>query len=158
MPRARASAWDGRTAGCPAHAKSSFHFRGARRSPACPTAGTSRGTRGSSASHRAGVAGASSSSSAPVTGVRAPCSPGPWIAGATLGEQGARHPPFAFDLPTTRSAGPHRLVLRVDDTPHPFKLEGKQGYGPAHGIWQTIYLEARGSAAAPAVPFPHPRG
>ena len=36
-----------------------------------------------------------------------------------------------------------RLVLRVDDTPHPFKLEGKQGYGNARGIWQTVYLEAR---------------
>jgi hypothetical protein len=35
------------------------------------------------------------------------------------------------------------LELRVDDTPHPFKLEGKQGYGEAKGIWQTVYLEAR---------------
>jgi hypothetical protein len=34
-------------------------------------------------------------------------------------------------------------VLRVDDSPHPFKLEGKQGYGEAKGIWQTVYLEAR---------------
>jgi hypothetical protein len=32
----------------------------------------------------------------------------------------------------------------VDDTDHEFKLEGKQGYGKARGIWQTIYLEARG--------------
>jgi beta-galactosidase/beta-glucuronidase len=31
----------------------------------------------------------------------------------------------------------------VDDTPHPFKLEGKQGYGKARGLWQTVYLEAR---------------
>ena len=36
-----------------------------------------------------------------------------------------------------------RLVLRVDDTPHAFKLEGKQGYGKARGLWQTVYLEAR---------------
>jgi hypothetical protein len=34
-------------------------------------------------------------------------------------------------------------VLRVDDTAHPFQLEGKQGYGKARGIWQTAYLEAR---------------
>ena len=34
-------------------------------------------------------------------------------------------------------------MLRVDDTPHPFKLEGKQGYGKARGMWQTVYLEAR---------------
>src|SRR2546430_8184027 len=26
-----------------------------------------------------------------------------------------------------------------------FKLEGKQGYGNARGIWQTPYLEARGA-------------
>jgi hypothetical protein len=36
-----------------------------------------------------------------------------------------------------------QLVLRVDDTALPFKLEGKQGYGEAKGIWQTVYLEAR---------------
>jgi hypothetical protein len=42
--------------------------------------------------------------------------------------------------------GEHRLVLRVDDSPHPFKLEGKQGYGPARGLWQTVYLEARPAA------------
>ena len=34
--------------------------------------------------------------------------------------------------------------MRVDDSPHPFKLEGKQGYGKARGMWQTVYLEARG--------------
>jgi hypothetical protein len=36
-----------------------------------------------------------------------------------------------------------RLVIRADDRPRPFKLEGKQGYGNARGIWQTVYLEAR---------------
>ena len=41
------------------------------------------------------------------------------------------------------SARSSRLVLRVDDEPRPFKLEGKQGYGNARGIWQTVYLEAR---------------
>ncbi|HEX2781318.1 MAG TPA: glycoside hydrolase family 2 TIM barrel-domain containing protein, partial [Gemmatimonadaceae bacterium] len=30
------------------------------------------------------------------------------------------------------------------DRDHPFKLEGKQGYGKARGLWQTAYLEARG--------------
>ena len=39
-----------------------------------------------------------------------------------------------------------RLVLRVDDTPHAFKLVGKQGYGKARGLWQTVYLEARPAA------------
>ena len=34
----------------------------------------------------------------------------------------------------TRVSGrAQRIVLRVDDSPHPFKLEGKQGYGKARG-------------------------
>ncbi|MHC4582250.1 MAG: glycoside hydrolase family 2 protein, partial [Planctomycetota bacterium] len=46
-----------------------------------------------------------------------------------------------------------RLVLRVDDTPREFKLEGKQGYGRAAGIWQTVYLEARPEVAFETVHF-----
>ena len=46
--------------------------------------------------------------------------------------------------------------MRVDDSPHPFKLEGKQGYGKARGMWQTVYLEARGGDPLEAVHFtPH---
>ena len=73
--------------------------------------------------------------------VAAPVSP----SGDLFAHRGG-YTPFEFEL--TGSALPgarHRLVLRVDDTPHPFKLEGKQGYGPARGIWQTVYLEARGT-------------
>src|SRR5260370_139425 len=40
---------------------------------------------------------------------------------------------------------PQWLNARVEDRPHPFKLEGKQGYGKARGMWQTVSLEARGS-------------
>src|SRR5262245_17461563 len=65
-----------------------------------------------------------------------------WLDGKKLGEHQGGYTPFAYELPRGLTAGPHRLVLRVDDTPHPFKLEGKQGYGPARGIWQTIYLDA----------------
>ena len=35
--------------------------------------------------------------------------------------------------PLAAQDDPAALVIRVDDTPHPFKLEGKQGYGPARG-------------------------
>ena len=52
------------------------------------------------------------------------------------------------------------LVIRVDDDagdPRKFKrgyaLYGKQGYGNARGIWQTIYLEARGNNFIDAVHF-----
>ena len=36
------------------------------------------------------------------------------------------------------------LNIRVDDKRRMFTLYGKQGYGNARGIWQTIYLESRG--------------
>ena len=69
-----------------------------------------------------------------------------WLDGALLGEHQGGYTPFAVELtPRVRAGQNQRLVLRVDDTPHPFKLEGKQGYGPARGIWQTVYLEARGA-------------
>ena len=70
-----------------------------------------------------------------------------WLDGTKLGEHQGGYTPFAMEL--TRAARPgtaQRLVLRVDDRPHPFKLEGKQGYGKARGPWQTVYLEARGDA------------
>ncbi|MFN2571818.1 MAG: glycoside hydrolase family 2 protein [Gemmatimonadales bacterium] len=76
-----------------------------------------------------------------------------WLDGAKIGEHQGGYTPFAFELPADLTTGPHRLVLRVDDTPHAFKLEAKQGYGAAHGIWQTIYLEARGSAPLAAIHF-----
>ena len=66
-----------------------------------------------------------------------------WLDGTKLGEHQGGYTPFSFELPSRARDEPHWLVLRVDDTPHPFKLEGKQGYGPARGIWQTVYLEAR---------------
>ncbi len=43
--------------------------------------------------------------------------------------------------------------MRVDDSPFPFKLEGKQGYGEAKGIWQTVYLESRGTIAMKQIHF-----
>ena len=72
-----------------------------------------------------------------------------WLDGHELGTHEGGYTPFEFELtPELRRAarGTHRLVIRVDDAPRPFKLEGKQGYGNARGIWQTVYLEARGTA------------
>jgi hypothetical protein len=79
-----------------------------------------------------------------------------WLDGQPLGSSQGGYTPF--DLELTRPARPgtdQRLVLRVDDTPHPFKLEGKQGYGKARGLWQTIYLEARPAVFADSFEF-HP--
>ena len=69
-----------------------------------------------------------------------------WLDGNKLGEHRGGYTPFEFDLTAFTNPGKEQtLVIRVDDTPLPFKLEGKQGYGRAAGIWQTIYLEARPS-------------
>jgi hypothetical protein len=67
-----------------------------------------------------------------------------WLDGQPIGGYQGGYTPFELEL--TKAAKPgqdQRLVLRVDDTPHAFKLEGKQGYGKARGLWQTAYLEAR---------------
>ncbi|MGQ9589155.1 MAG: glycoside hydrolase family 2 protein [Planctomycetota bacterium] len=67
-----------------------------------------------------------------------------WLDGELLGRHRGGYTPFEFELtPRARAGSEHALVLRADDSPHPFKLEGKQGYGRARGIWQTVYLEAR---------------
>jgi hypothetical protein len=77
-----------------------------------------------------------------------------WLDGEELGTQQGGYTPFAFELtPHVRPGDRHRLVMRVDDTPHGYRLEGKQGYGNARGIWQTPYLEARGDAALEWVHF-----
>jgi hypothetical protein len=77
-----------------------------------------------------------------------------WLDGAALGEHRGGYTPFEFELTShARWGEKQQLVLRVDDTPHPFKLEGKQGYGQAKGIWQTVYLEARAQLHLQTVHF-----
>jgi hypothetical protein len=67
-----------------------------------------------------------------------------WLDGNLLGAYQGGYTPFELELTRFLKAGAdQRLFLRVDDSPHAFKLEGKQGYGKARGPWQTVYLEAR---------------
>lgn len=67
-----------------------------------------------------------------------------WLDGQPLGEHRGGYTPFEFELTSHVQWGREQsFVARVDDTPHAFKLEGKQGYGDVKGIWQTVYLEAR---------------
>ncbi|MHC4518159.1 MAG: glycoside hydrolase family 2 protein [Planctomycetota bacterium] len=77
-----------------------------------------------------------------------------WLDGQKVGTFQGGYTPFEFELTDHVKPGQdQQLVLRVDDTKHPFKLEGKQGYGPARGIWQTIYLEARPQVAIETIQF-----
>jgi hypothetical protein len=77
-----------------------------------------------------------------------------WLDGNLLGHYQGGYTPFEFDLtPYLKKGETQHLVLQVDDTPHPFKLEGKQGYGRAAGIWQTVYLESRPSVALETIHF-----
>lgn len=67
-----------------------------------------------------------------------------WLDGKPIGSNRGGYTQFEMELtPHVEWGKEQSLVLRVDDLPHPFKLEGKQGYGEAKGIWQTVYLEAR---------------
>ncbi len=67
-----------------------------------------------------------------------------WLDGQPLGSHRGGYTPFELELtPHLKPGQEQHLILRVDDTARAFKLEGKQGYGNARGIWQTIYLEAR---------------
>ncbi|MBW3628485.1 MAG: glycoside hydrolase family 2 [Gemmatimonadetes bacterium] len=77
-----------------------------------------------------------------------------WLDGAPLGSHQGGYTPFEMELtPHLRPGQAQRLVIRVDDAPRAFRLDGKQGYGNARGIWQTPYLEARGSAPLRAIHF-----
>ncbi|MEN8201488.1 MAG: sugar-binding domain-containing protein [Bacteroidota bacterium] len=75
-----------------------------------------------------------------------------WINGNLVGTHQGGYNQFEFELTDFLYQGEkHQLVLRVDDTAHPYKLEGKQGYGEAKGIWQTVFLESRGDIALNAI-------
>ena len=77
-----------------------------------------------------------------------------WIDGNLLGTYQGGYTPFEFDItPYIKKGQSQTLVVKVDDTPLPFKLEGKQGYGEAKGIWQTVYLETRGNTFLKKVHF-----
>ena len=77
-----------------------------------------------------------------------------WLDGQRLGEHQGGYTPFEFELTAhARPGTKQQLTVRVDDVDRAFKLEGKQGYGNARGIWQTPYLEARGAAVLDELHF-----
>lgn len=66
-----------------------------------------------------------------------------WLDGKELGSFEGGYVPFEFELSGLKAGTSQKLVIRVDDKRREYALYGKQGYGNARGIWQTIYLEAR---------------
>lgn len=77
-----------------------------------------------------------------------------WLDGVLLGEHQGGYVPFSFELSDELRFGESQeLIIRVDDARRDFTLYGKQGYGDARGIWQTIYLEARGQNFLDALHF-----
>jgi len=77
-----------------------------------------------------------------------------WLDGNLLGKHQGGYVPFSFEISEfVRYGETQKLVIRVDDARREFTLYGKQGYGDARGIWQTIYLEARGKEYLDALHF-----
>lgn len=81
------------------------------------------------------------------------------FAGKKLGTHIGGYTPFEFELTDLVKHGERQFVeIKVYD-PNDEKarnghyLYGKQGYGNARGIWQTVYLEARGNTWADSVKF-----
>ena len=59
------------------------------------------------------------------------------------GIPGSRSIRFECELQEVKFGEPQKIVIKADDTASDAHLYGKQGYGNARGIWQTVYLEAR---------------
>lgn len=77
-----------------------------------------------------------------------------WLDGKLLGSHQGGYVPFEFELTDhLKYDQDMTLVVRADDARRPHTLYGKQGYGNARGIWQTIYLEARGQEYIEAIHF-----
>jgi hypothetical protein len=77
-----------------------------------------------------------------------------WLDGKLLGNHQGGYVPFEFELTQYLEYGQDQtLVIRADDIRRSHTLYGKQGYGNARGIWQTVYLEARGKEYLEAVHF-----
>jgi len=77
-----------------------------------------------------------------------------WLDGQLIGKHQGGYVPFSLELTDYLQYNQvQNLVIRVDDARRDFTLYGKQGYGNARGIWQTIYLEARGQNYLEALHF-----
>jgi hypothetical protein len=66
-----------------------------------------------------------------------------WLNGEKIGKHSGGYIPFDFNISKALNEGKNQLVVRVEDEELDNRPSGKQYYGNAKGIWQTVYLEAR---------------
>jgi beta-galactosidase/beta-glucuronidase len=66
-----------------------------------------------------------------------------WLNGHLAGEHKGGYVPFEFNITSFLNKGSNQLVVRVEDEELDDRPSGKQYYGNAKGIWQTVYLEPR---------------
>ena len=66
-----------------------------------------------------------------------------WINGKPAGEHRGGYVPFEFNITDKLVSGDNTVVVRVEDEELENRPSGKQYYGNAKGIWQTVYLEPR---------------
>lgn len=66
-----------------------------------------------------------------------------WINGQKVGDHSGGYTPFDFNISEYLTEGENKLIVRVEDEELQNRPSGKQYYGNAKGIWQTVYLEAR---------------
>ncbi len=66
-----------------------------------------------------------------------------WINGNLVGQHSGGYVPFDFNISDFFIKGENQVVVRVEDEELQNRPSGKQYYGNAKGIWQTVYLEAR---------------
>jgi beta-galactosidase/beta-glucuronidase len=66
-----------------------------------------------------------------------------WMNGNEVGTHSGGYVPFSFNIEEFLTEGENRLVVRVEDEELQNRPSGKQYYGNAKGIWQTVFIEAR---------------
>ena len=82
-----------------------------------------------------------------------------WLDGQKLGSHSGGYTPFEFELTELVKWGERqKLTFRAWDEDNAsarssWRLYGKQAYGNARGLWQTVYLEARGYEYLESVHF-----
>jgi len=69
------------------------------------------------------------------------------VNGTVVGRHRGGYAPFSFDVTDVwNRAGENEITVAATDTAARSQTYGKQGYGDARGIWQTVWLEAHPAA------------